>query len=684
MTKPPSVCVIGAGPGGMFFLHALASRRRKLEKDAANKKQDGQENSAAARVECEAKLAALPVVDCYEKSSSPGGVWRSASSTLSEFLLGDNDGEHDDDDNEPASPDTSLCSNESDEENHNQVNAISNNSNNVVRSSGILGDVGVEPPTKAKKAKVPNKPSSSTPSSTAAAGGAGDGSPSTQMYEALWINGNKEVQEFFDYTFDDHFQRPMPVYLPRAHVLEYVMNRVTQKANIFDDVLFNTAVISVDYHPERKEFDVVTRNEITGVTSSKTYDKCIWSGGLNATARMPRDVVALLSNQSFQGRVIHSTEMKDFEATIRGKKVLFIGDSYSAEDLALQSLKLGAEQIYITSRGGYGTASYVNAWPEDRVKVLWYMLPTGVTADGRGIVLSKMEWNYTTERYEPKEGGETVELEDISTVVLCTGYSPNMDCLSDELKASWAQKESKRVWSVPEGWKMKPNTMTDEVGDVTPSAELTGGEYYVKRGLYRHALIDNPNMMFLYESTSYPLLEIDVAAWLCLAYVCGDAELPTADEMEKRNLQQSLDEMSVPYLRYYKDKNYYAALNNLPKDHWWSKYTSSESKNYNKEYIRYQIQILARDMQSAGYRAGFGSYEKLSERGELMVDMTCEDSQGRYRLKSGEPDSSWRTFRDCDPSPFKSIFTGTVSVPLKGKWMDLDNHGEVLAAESAT
>ena len=644
MTKPPSVCVIGAGPGGMFFLHALASRRRKLEEElAANKKQDGHAHNAAvaaARAECEAKLAVLPVVDCYEKSSSPGGVWRSASASSAP----------------PAELDISLCSNESDKENHNQANASSNNRNTTE--------------------KVATKPSSSAPSSTAAAA-ADNGSPSTQMYEALWINGNKEVQEFFDYTFDEHFQRPMPVYLPRAHVLEYVLSRVTQKANIFDNVLFNTAVVSVEYNSERKEFDVMSRNEITGVTSSKTYDKCIWSGGLNATAKMPRDLVAMLSHQNFQGQVIHSTEMKDFEATVRGKRILFVGDSYSAEDLALQSLKLGAEQIYITSRKSYGTASYVNAWPGDRVKVLWCMLPTGVTADGRGIILSMIEWNYGSERYEPKEGGETVELEDISTVVMCTGYSPNMECLSDELKAPWAQKESKCVWSVPDGWKMKPNTMTNEVGDVIPSCELSGGEYYVKRGLYRHALIENPNMMFLYESTSYPLLEIDVASWLCLTYVCGEVKLPTADEMEKHNCKQRLDEMSVPYLRYYKDKNYYAALNNMPEDHWWSKYTSREYKNYSKEYTRYELQMLARDMQDAGYPAGFGSYEKLSERGEMIVDMTCEDSQGRYRLTSGDPDSSWRTFRDCDPSPFKSIYTGTGSVPLQGKWMDLDNHGEV-------
>ena len=329
MTKPPSVCVIGAGPGGMFFLHALASRRRKLEEElAANKKRDGHAHTAAAaRAECEAKLAVLPVVDCYEKSSSPGGVWRSASASSAP----------------PAELDTSLCSNESDEENHNQANASSNNRN-----------------TTAKVAT--NKPSSYAPSSTAVAA-ADNGSPSTQMYEALWINGNKEVQEFFDYTFDEHFQRPMPVYLPRAHVLDYVMSRVTQKAKIFDDVLVNTTVVSVEYNSERKEFDVVSRNEITGELSSKPYDKCIWSGGLNADARIPRDLVTMLSHQNFQGRVIHSTEMNDFEATVRGKRVLLIGDSYSAEDLALQSIKLGAEQIYITSNKITSHLVKATAWP---------------------------------------------------------------------------------------------------------------------------------------------------------------------------------------------------------------------------------------------------------------------------------------------------------------------------------
>lgn len=42
---------------------------------------------------------------------------------------------------------------------------------------------------------------------------------STNMYEGLWINGCKEALEYSDYTFDDHFKRAMPVFLPRSQVL---------------------------------------------------------------------------------------------------------------------------------------------------------------------------------------------------------------------------------------------------------------------------------------------------------------------------------------------------------------------------------------------------------------------------------------------------------------------------------
>jgi cation diffusion facilitator CzcD-associated flavoprotein CzcO len=59
-STPLSVAVIGAGPAGMFFCHALETYRREIE-------QKGDE----------AALVNLPVVTCFERAPAPGGVWRS-------------------------------------------------------------------------------------------------------------------------------------------------------------------------------------------------------------------------------------------------------------------------------------------------------------------------------------------------------------------------------------------------------------------------------------------------------------------------------------------------------------------------------------------------------------------------------------------------------------------------------
>ena len=277
MPPTKSVCVIGCGPGGIFFLHALATRRRKLERELE-------------------KESNLPFVECFEKSSSSGGVWRSAASS----------------DDGPVQKDIPKS--------HDGKRSVSPRSavdvNSVEESHSIRSHSSAQ---------------------------------STQMYEALWINGSKECQEFFDYTYDEHFKTAMPVYLRRKDVLDYILCRVTKKENIFERVHFNTTVISVDYCAERKLFDVCTRDDLTGSLTQRQFTHCIWSGGLNAKARMPVDIINVLREGKFQGRVIHSTEMKDFEATVRGKRVLLVGDSYSAEDLALQSLKLGAERVFISS-----------------------------------------------------------------------------------------------------------------------------------------------------------------------------------------------------------------------------------------------------------------------------------------------------------------------------------------------
>ena len=48
------------------------------------------------------------------------------------------------------------------------------------------------------------------------------------MYRYLWSNGPKECLEFADYTFEEHFGKPIPSYPPRAVLWDYIKGRVEE------------------------------------------------------------------------------------------------------------------------------------------------------------------------------------------------------------------------------------------------------------------------------------------------------------------------------------------------------------------------------------------------------------------------------------------------------------------------
>jgi cation diffusion facilitator CzcD-associated flavoprotein CzcO len=97
---PLSIAVIGAGPSGLFFCHAIEYYLKK--------QLQGSKSSAQREVK----------VVCFEKSSQPGGIWRAASDPSSIY-------------------------------------------------------------------------------------------DATDMYDKLWTNGPSHLTEFFDYTYDEHFGRPV-------------------------------------------------------------------------------------------------------------------------------------------------------------------------------------------------------------------------------------------------------------------------------------------------------------------------------------------------------------------------------------------------------------------------------------------------------------------------------------------
>lgn len=440
-----------------------------------------------------------------------------------------------------------------------------------------------------------------------------------------------------------------------------MLARVTQHEDIFSHVQFNTSVVSVIHDHDAKLFRIKTMDE-TGVTSIQSFDRCIFSGGMNGSPNFADDIKSMLMKQNFKGQMAHSSEMNKLGPSVKGKRIVMIGDSYSAEDLALQCLKLGASKIYITSRKSSGAASYVGAWPDNKVELLWYQLPYAVE-NGNTLLCRKDE----NDEY-------VTTINDVSIVIFCTGYNANIGMLSKELQP-WEETDANvPKFAVPVDWKMGQNCLTEVLGEIEPPSEIKEQSKFVSYKLYRRMLINNPNMMYIFEYSDYPLMEIDVAAWLCLSYICGDIAVPSMKEMRKENRELILEEMQGMY-RYYLDSNYSNACSKIPKHHWYHDKCSEGYKTYLREWGDFVIKHLARDQRDSGYPYNFGHNKKLNESGEKLLDLYVVDCLSRYELREDGKDSKWRTFRDVNPSQFKSLFTGTAAVNLKGKWLEVDNDG---------
>ena len=69
---------------------------------------------------------------------------------------------------------------------------------------------------------------------------------------------------------------------------------------------------------------------------------------------------------SFPGRIMHSHDFRDAEE-FRGKNIIVLGSSYSAEDIALQCNKYGAKSVTI----GYRHNPMGFKWPEGMKEVFY-------------------------------------------------------------------------------------------------------------------------------------------------------------------------------------------------------------------------------------------------------------------------------------------------------------------------
>ncbi len=221
------------------------------------------------------------------------------------------------------------------------------------------------------------------------------------MYKYLWSNGPKECLEFSDYSFDEHFGKPISSYPPRPVLFDYIQGRIN-KSNARDFIRFDTVVRWVNFDEETQKFTIVLDDLKKNKTYTEEFDYLVVASGHFSTPNMPY----FKGIENFPGNVIHAHDFRGADQ-YKGQDILLIGSSYSAEDIGVQCHKHGANSVTLS----YRSNPIGVAWPDgikEKPLVTHFKGDTAYYKDG------------STERFD--------------AVIMCTGYQHKFPYLPDNLR----------------------------------------------------------------------------------------------------------------------------------------------------------------------------------------------------------------------------------------------------------
>ena len=285
------------------------------------------------------------------------------------------------------------------------------------------------------------------------------------MYRYLWSNGPKECLEFADYTFEEHFGKPIPSYPPREVLWDYIVGRV-KKAGVRKWIRFNTPVRMVTWDKKKKKFLVTSHDRVKDIMKTEEFDYVIAANGHFSTPHTP----FFDGLDKFNGRVLHAHDFRD-ALEFKGKNVLIVGRSYSAEDIGSQCWKYGAKSVTTT----YRSKPMGFKWPENFEERPLLQRVEGGTAHF-------------------KDGTS----KDVDAIILCTGYQHYFPFLPEDLRL----KTTNRMWP----------------------ANLYKGV----------AWQDNPRLFYIgMQDQFYTFNMFDAQAWYVRDIIMGRIKLPAPEAMKK-------------------------------------------------------------------------------------------------------------------------------------------------------
>lgn len=268
-----------------------------------------------------------------------------------------------------------------------------------------------------------------------------------------------------DYSFEEHFGKPIPSYPPREVLADYIKGRV-EKAGIRHWVKFRTPVRFVTYDESTEKFTLTSHDLKANKQTTEQFDYVICCSGHFSTPNVPH----FEGIERFGGTVLHSHDFRDADH-YKGKNVMVVGSSYSAEDIGSQCWKYGAATI---------TACY-------RSSPMSFHFPD----------------NWETKPLLQRVEGKTCHFIDgtskeIDVIILCTGYLHHFPFLSDEIRLI----TNNRLWT---------------------------------RNLYQGVSFDPiPKMFYIgMQDQFYTFNMFDAQAWWARDVILGRIALPASIEEKK-------------------------------------------------------------------------------------------------------------------------------------------------------
>ncbi|WP_405764365.1 NAD(P)-binding domain-containing protein [Streptomyces sp. NBC_00080] len=286
----------------------------------------------------------------------------------------------------------------------------------------------------------------------------------SSAYRSLHINTSRQIMEYASFPMSDEY----PVYPGHAHIARY-FDAFVDHFGLRPSIRFRTEVVEVA--PAGDTWAVTSRPRGTNDHETGTYDAVLVANGHHWKPRWPRPGIAGATD--FEGTQIHSHDYRVPEP-FADRRVLVLGIGNSACDIAVETSRVSRRTFLAMRRGAHILPKHLFGTPTDHLTHSWlakaplavqdrglqlllrlsrgrladYGLPTPahrVLAAHPTIsddLLSRLSHGDITVKPAPRKADadhvffDDGSVEEIDTIIYCTGYDIAFPFLKDELIGS--------------------------------------------------------------------------------------------------------------------------------------------------------------------------------------------------------------------------------------------------------